>query len=154
MYVLVFPRTGPIAQSERIDINVSEWYEFARSTVERYQQEKLKEEEDQYQREREENLNLVKEEVEILEKKFQELSRAEFLKFIYTTHPPKKEGHKLGEVIRLEVVMSSFNGKALTDEIISGSYYATMITSAKRRKLIIILRLPPVCHQAHESKAR
>ena len=83
--------------------------------MERYQQEKLKEEEDRHQKEREANLNLVKEEVEILEKKFQELSKAEFLKFIYATHPPKKEEHKLGEVIRLEVVMSSFNVQALTD---------------------------------------
>ncbi|KAK7108007.1 uncharacterized protein [Littorina saxatilis] len=75
-----------------------EWYEFARSTVEKYQQEQVKAEEDQHQKKRQEVLSLIKEELEVLNKKKNELGRLEFLKFVYTTHPPKLTVDELEEL--------------------------------------------------------
>ena len=98
-----------------MNTNVSEWYEFARSTVERYQQEKLKEEESSYRKKREEQLKLIKEEYDVLEAKFKQLPKTEFLKFVYTTHPPKKEKHKLGEVKNKLITVSLFYSCVFTD---------------------------------------
>ena len=76
----------------------AEWYEFARSTVERYQQEKIKAEEDQKQKKREETMKLIREELDVLREKQDSLTKLEFLKFVYKTHPPKKPEQRLGEV--------------------------------------------------------
>ena len=76
----------------------AEWYEFARSTVERYQKEKIKEKEYQKKKKREETMKLIREELKVLCQKQGSLSKMEFLKFVYKTHPPKKPEHKLGKV--------------------------------------------------------
>ncbi|XP_070196958.1 uncharacterized protein [Littorina saxatilis] len=71
------------------------WYEFARSTVERYQKEQVESEKEKAE---EEALKLIKNEVDVIKKKHGDLGKLEFLKFLYTTHPPKNPEHKLGEV--------------------------------------------------------
>ena len=76
----------------------SEWYEFARSTVEQYQQETLKAEDGEQQKKREEVLKLIKEELDVLTMKQAALGKLEFLQFVYKTHPPKNPEHKLGKV--------------------------------------------------------
>ena len=77
---------------------LAEWYEFAQSTVERYQQEKLQAEEDQQQKKREETMGLIKVELDELTLKQYSLTRLEFLKFVYKTYPPKNPEHKMEEV--------------------------------------------------------
>ena len=76
----------------------AEWYEFARSTVERYQQETVRAEEDQKHKKREETMKLIREELSVLCQKQDSLTKLEFLKFVYKTYPPKNPEHKLGEV--------------------------------------------------------
>ena len=44
-------------------------------------------------------MKLIKEELDTLQKKYKELNRVEFIKFVYATHPPKNEQHKLEEVV-------------------------------------------------------
>ncbi|KAL8559222.1 hypothetical protein ACOMHN_040346 [Nucella lapillus] len=79
------------------DFTGEEWYEFARSTVERYQQEQVRATEDQHQKEREEVMKVIKEEVDTLKDKHTDLSKQGFLQFIYTTYPPKHPDHKAPE---------------------------------------------------------
>lgn len=87
---------GPLCCSALI--TVTEWYEYARSTVERYQQEQVQTEEDKHQKERQEVRKLIKDELGMLKLMHAEMGKLEFLKFLYETHPPKNPEHKLGEV--------------------------------------------------------
>nr|KAG5694170.1 hypothetical protein BaRGS_016016 [Batillaria attramentaria] len=75
-----------------------EWYDYARATLEKYQQETMQEEEDEQQKKRSETMKLIQEDVDKLTKKFNEATKIEFLKFVYTTYPPKDKRHKLGDV--------------------------------------------------------
>ncbi|XP_076453844.1 uncharacterized protein LOC143288991 isoform X2 [Babylonia areolata] len=75
-----------------------EWFEFARSTVERYQQEQVRSTEQQHQKEREEFLKQIKDEVDTLQKNHKDMTKLKFLKFVYSTHPPKNPAHKMKEV--------------------------------------------------------
>lgn len=77
---------------------LAEWYEFAQSTVERYQQEKLQAEENQQRKKREKTMGLLKKELDELALKQNSLTKLEFLKFVYTTYPPKNPEHKMEEV--------------------------------------------------------
>ncbi|KAL8559224.1 hypothetical protein ACOMHN_040348 [Nucella lapillus] len=75
-----------------------EWYEFARSAVERFQQEQVMATDEPYQKEREEVMNLLKEDLDTLNAKKKDLSKMGFLKFIYTTYPPKNPLYRSAEV--------------------------------------------------------
>ena len=79
-------------------LSPAEWYEFARSTVQRYQLEKVKAEEDQQQKKRQEIMELLAAELNELGRMQNTLTKPEFLKFLYQKYPPKNPKNKLEEV--------------------------------------------------------
>ena len=67
-------------------------------TLEKYQIEKRKAEEDEIKKARENIMKEIEEELNLLNKNFENMGKLEFLKFVYATHPPKNTAHKLKEV--------------------------------------------------------
>ncbi|KAK6169075.1 hypothetical protein SNE40_020196 [Patella caerulea] len=75
-----------------------EWYRLATNTLQRYQQEDLLKEEERRREERQGIKDKLKDKLDEMNKKFADSSKADFLRYVYKTFPPKNKKHTLGEI--------------------------------------------------------
>ncbi|XP_050391723.1 uncharacterized protein LOC126810603 [Patella vulgata] len=75
-----------------------EWYRLATSILQQYQQEDLQKEEEKKRQERQAIKDRLKDKLDEMNTKFADSSKADFLRYVYKTFPPKNKKHTLGEI--------------------------------------------------------